>query len=346
VVLELRGITKRLGAFSLGPLDLAVRGGEYFVLLGPSGVGKTVLLEMIAGLMRPDAGRIFWDGEDITARPPERRGFGLVYQDCALFPHMHVAANIAYGLRARGVSRAKAAARVRSVAELVGIVDLLDRMPDRLSGGEKQRVALARALVIRPRALLLDEPLSSVDAGLRRELRVRLKRLHADTGATFLHVTHDADEGLFLAERLGVMLDGTLRQVGTPDELFRRPTDVGVAAFLGLRNVLPARCVRPGVCRAGGIEIHAAHADESVSFIWVRPEEIVLSRQPFRSSARNQLACTVRDWEPAGPLLAVRLAAGGIELTAMVTDASFEALAIRRGTRLYCTFKSSAVHCF
>jgi len=345
-VLELRNISRRLGEFSLTDVNLRLPAGQYFVLLGPSGVGKTVLLEIVAGLMRPDSGRILWQDVDITDAPPEARGFAVVYQDYALFPHMSVARNIAYGPRAQGLGRREAASSTREIAEQVGIADLLGRRPPSLSGGEQQRVALARALATRPRALLLDEPLCSVDANLRARLRKELKRIHNESGTTFLHVTHDTDEALYLADRVGVMLGGTVRQVGRPEELFHRPSDPDVAAFLGMRNILPVTFVRPGVCSARGVEVHAVAADEATSFIWIRPEEVLLSRQAFDSSARNQFRCEVREWEHVGPLLAVHVASEGLGLTALITHESFKTLRVQAGAELYCTFKSSAVHCF
>ncbi len=340
-MLELSGIAKRLGAFSVSQLDLVVNEGEYFVLLGPSGVGKTVLLEMIAGLISPDAGTVLWHDRDITRTPPEARRFAVVYQDNALFPHMTVAANIAYGIRS-----CDAAKRVGSLAHDLGIQSLLNRYPAKLSGGEQQRVALARALVTGPELILLDEPLSSLDLVTRRQLRRELKRIHVETGTTFLHVTHDTEEAMSLGDRIGVMLGGRVRQTGTPEELFHAPTDSEVAGFLGMRNVIPVAEITDGVCKVNGQAIHAAAADESVSHIWIKPEEIVLSEGPFDSSARNQFACEVRGWEHSGSLLVVRVSAGDLTLGALITHTSFQDLRIEVGRQLYATFKSSAVHCF
>jgi len=345
-MLELQSISKRLGSFAISDLNLRLKQGEYFVLLGPSGVGKTILVELIAGIIRPDTGRVLWEGKDITSMPPEARGFALVYQDYALFPHMTVVENITYGLQARGVGHKGAAARARTLAEKLNIAALLNRHTGTLSGGEQQRVALARALAPQPRMLLLDEPLAAVDIGLRARLRHELRRIHQDTGTTFLHVTHDPDDALYLAERVGVMLGGRIHQIATPEELFRSPSDPAVAEFLGMRNIITVDSAKRGVCRAGGVEIHAALADESISHIWIKPEEVLLSCQSFDSSARNQFRCTVEEWENSGPLLAVRVSAGTLSLTALVTYESFKELGIEVGTELYCTFKSSAVHCF
>ncbi len=345
-MLELQSISKCLGSFALSDLSLRLNPGEYFVLLGPSGVGKTILVEITAGLIHPDAGRILWAGQDITGTPPDTRGFAVVYQDYALFPHLTVAENIAYGLRVRGVKPAEAGRRVRALAEMLNIAALLSRHTDTLSGGEQQRVALARALATRPRMLLLDEPLSAVDAGIRSHLRRELKQIHQQTATTFLHVTHDADDALHLADRVGVMLSGRIRQVATPQQLFRAPCDWEVAQFLGMRNIMTVDSAQHGTCRIGDVVIHAASADRSTSHIWIRPEEILLSRQPFDSSARNQFQCCVDEWEDSGRLLAVRVSTGGLSLTVLVTHESFNDLGIEVGAQLYCTFKSSAVHCF
>jgi molybdate/tungstate transport system ATP-binding protein len=344
-MLELRGLRKRLGALALEDVDLRLDAGEYFVLLGPSGVGKTVLLEMVAGLIAPDAGQVLADGVDLTTTPPERRGFSLVCQEYALFPHLTVAENIAYGLRTRGVPARERTAQVGEVARRLGIEALLRRTPEGLSGGEQQRVALARALVTAPAVLLLDEPLAALDRPLRLRLRRELKRVQRESGRTFLHVTHDPEEAFFLGDRVGIMLHGRLQWTGPPDELLRRPADWEVAEFLEMRNVVSVTCAE-GVCRTGGLEIHAAAADENTTHLWIRPEEILLSREPFSSSARNQFAGRVVDWELSGGLLAVRVAVGALHLIALITAHSFSEQELAEGTEVYCTFKSSALHCF
>lgn len=362
-MLELRGIAKRFGAFAVEDLDLRVPTGSYFVLLGPSGVGKTVLLELVAGLIRPDAGQVLWDGCDITSAAPERRGFAMVYQDYALFGHLTVAGNISYGLRSRGMSRGEASRRSAEIAEQLGVASLLNRRPTTLSGGEAQRVALARAMVTAPKLLLLDEPLAAVDVGVRHRLRAELQRLHERTHTTFLHVTHDVEEAMTLADEVGVMLQGRIRQVAPPAQLFRRPSDADVADFLGLRNVLAVRCEQPGLCRAGAATIHVAGAHPGTRYAWIRPEEILLSRGAFDSSARNQFRARVTEWRHTGTLLSVTVrceptgpagledagtlpAQEPLELTALVTYASFEQLGLAAGTEVFVTLKSSAVHCF
>jgi ABC-type sugar transport system ATPase subunit len=253
-VIRLEGLRVRAGGFSLAIDELTVCPGEYLMVLGPTASGKTVLLETLAGLRRPDAGAIWFGEREVTGDPPERRAVGLVYQDYALFPHLTVAENIGFGLRRQRVAGATArklgagdaaAGRrerqdsVRSLGALVGIEGLLDRHPDGLSGGEQQRVALARALAIRPEVLLLDEPLSALDGPTRAELRRELLRLHRELGTTVLHVTHDLDEAMALGDRMAVLIEGRLRQVGTPQEVTLAPADAGVARLVGLTNLFP-----------------------------------------------------------------------------------------------------------
>ncbi len=346
MTLELRSVRKQLGSCQLPELDLTVEEGEYFVLLGPSGVGKTVLLEIVAGLLNPDAGEVRWRGRDITRCPPERRGFAIVYQDYALFPHMTVLQNIVYGLRSRGTPQAQARKQATAVSEQLNILPLLERMPATLSGGEQQRVALARALVASSGLLLLDEPFSAVDMRMRRRLQREFKRIQQSTGTTFLHVTHDVDEAVVLGQRIGVMLGDRIRGIGTPEELFRKPKDPEVAAFLGMRNIFVVSPREEGYCQANGVRIHVGERPEPYTHIWIQPEEILLSRATFESSARNQFRCAVQEWEFRDVLVSVRVGVGHLTLIALITYASFEKLTIKEGTELYVTFKSSAMHCF
>ncbi|MHC4755384.1 MAG: ATP-binding cassette domain-containing protein, partial [Planctomycetota bacterium] len=323
-----------------------INDGEYFVLLGPSGVGKSVLIEIIAGLIKPDDGLIFWDDKDITHERPEARGFAVVYQDYALFPHLTVRKNISYGLRTTGADRGKIEDRIRSLAGMLHIQELLNRRPDNLSGGEQQRVALARALAVEPKLLLLDEPLSALDTNARLRLRKELKRINKELNISVLHVTHDPEEAMTLADKICVMLDNKIRQVAAPTELFRKPSDPEVAGFLGMRNILPVTRARKSVCFVCGSNIYASSANNSTSHIWIKPEEILLSRESFDSSARNQFRSRVVELDRRDSLLAVHVVSGEMNLTALITYASFNKLQIEVGTEIYATFKSSAVHCF
>jgi ABC-type Fe3+/spermidine/putrescine transport system ATPase subunit len=353
-MLELRDLQKRLGQWSLPGLDLVLEPGEYFVLLGPSGVGKSVTLEIIAGLRPPDHGQILWKGEDLTAWSPEDRPFAIVYQDCALFPHLTVRRNIAYGPKVSGVAPAEVGRRVDSLAELLRISELLDRDVGSLSGGEEQRVALARALATRPELLLLDEPLSALDASIREYLRGELARLHTESGATFLHVTHAKEEARHLADRVGVMLGGRLVQVATPRELFREPTNLEVSEFLGLRNLLPLRCIEAGRGEVGGVSLVGASLKPGSDHLWIRPEEVTLSREaptdPAAGSASTQanlLEGRILRVEDADTLRRIHVVCGDgdLALEVLVTDARFEALGLCTGDSVQISFGDAALHC-
>jgi spermidine/putrescine ABC transporter ATP-binding subunit len=242
---SLDAVTKRFGeTMALHEASLRVRRRELMTLLGPSGCGKTTLLNLVAGFLTPDSGRIAIDGRLVTELPTYRREIGMMFQNYALFPHMTVTANVAYGLRARGVARAEIARRVGEGLELVKLAGLEHRKPRELSGGQQQRVALARALVIRPRVLLLDEPFSALDRNLRASMQIELKEIQRQLGLATIFVTHDQSEALSLSDRIAVISAGEIRQLGTPDEIYRRPADRFVASFVGDVNVLRARVER------------------------------------------------------------------------------------------------------
>ena len=239
-MLRLENICLKLGAFHLSKVSLEVRQGEYAVLLGPTGTGKTVLLETIAGIHRPDQGMIFLNDRDATSLPTEARHLGVVYQDYALFPHLTVYGNIAFGLRLKDEVGTGVRHAVEKMARFLEIAHLLNRRPKHLSGGERQRVALARALVLEPHILLLDEPLSALDRFTRDRLKRELKRIHEEIGVAILHITHDLSEAFFLADRLLVMKEGAILQEGRPEEVLKRPENRFVAELLGIENFIPA----------------------------------------------------------------------------------------------------------
>ena len=281
--LELSRLTKTYGDFrAVSGVDLDIAQGELVVLLGPSGCGKTTTLRMIAGFVAPTAGEIRLGGAEITRRPPWKRNTGLVFQSYALFPHLTVAQNVAFGLKMRDVGAGAIDAKVAEALRLVRLEGLEARLPRELSGGQQQRVALARALVIEPDILLLDEPLSNLDAKLRHEVRVEIRELQKKLGLTTVMVTHDQEEALTMADRLVVMSNGRVQQVGTQRELYERPANTFVAGFVGRTNFLRGRVEAPGVFRTeSGLAIRCrddAPADGRV--LALRPERLTLSAAP------------------------------------------------------------------
>ncbi len=236
----LESVTKRFGDFvAVDDLDLEIGSGEFFTLLGPSGCGKTTTLRMIAGFEEPTEGAVLIDGDDVVGLPSHKRPTNTVFQSYALFPHMSVADNVAFGLRRQGVDGAETKRRVDEELERVGLVREANRKPAQLSGGQQQRVALARAIVNRPRVLLLDEPLGALDLKLRKGLQVELKRIQREVGITFVYVTHDQEEALTMSDRMAVMNGGRIEQLATPEEVYERPTTTFVAGFIGVSNLMP-----------------------------------------------------------------------------------------------------------
>jgi putative spermidine/putrescine transport system ATP-binding protein len=276
VPIEITGLVVSLGARQvLHSVDLLVRAGEFLTLLGPSGSGKTTLLMAIAGFALPDAGDIRIGSTDITTLPPHRRDVGVVFQSYALFPHMTVGENIAYPLRLRRTPWAEVAARVERALALVQLDGFANRAVASLSGGQRQRVAVARAVVFRPRVLLMDEPLSALDKPLREAMQIELRRLHRELGLTTVYVTHDQREALTLSDRIAVIDNGRVVQIGTPEELYNRPTTAFVARFLGESTILPVE-VSEGAVRYCGRPISVADisADEGAQGLLIRPERL------------------------------------------------------------------------
>jgi putative spermidine/putrescine transport system ATP-binding protein len=237
--LRIQGISRNFGAaVALAGLDLTIRSGEFIALLGPSGCGKSTALNCLAGLLSLTSGSIWLDERRIDQLRPERRGFGMVFQSYALFPHLTVRRNVGFGLAMRGIPAKELRRRVDSVLALVQLQAHADKLPGRLSGGQQQRIAIARAIVIEPPVILMDEPLSNLDAKLRLEMRAEIKRIHRDLGRTTVYVTHDQDEALSLADRIVVLHDGRTQQIGSPEELYAKPANLQVARFMGYRNIL------------------------------------------------------------------------------------------------------------
>ena len=295
------------GTVAVAQVDLDIAQGELVALLGPSGCGKTTTLRMVAGFVTPSSGRVTIGDRDVTRLPPYARDTGMVFQGYALFPHMTVAENVGFGLEMRRVARAERAGRVAEALRLVQLDGLGDRRPSQLSGGQQQRVALARALVVNPGVFLLDEPLSNLDARLRAEVRVEIRSLQQRLGLTTLFVTHDQDEALTMADRLVVMEQGRVRQVGTPEDVYERPADLFVAGFLGRCNAFPGT-MEPGGFRAGPLLLPGV-GDPGQGVLVVRPERVRLgSDGPLPGTVRMVTYLGgLTEWHVAtdlGPVLA------------------------------------------
>ena len=306
--IELHGVSKEFRTVgdvvvAVREMDLAIAEGEFFSLLGPSGCGKTTTMRMVAGFEEPTAGTVWLHGRDVTDVPPNKRDVNMVFQSYALFPHMNVFENVAFGLRRRGVAKADINRRVTEMLEIVNLGERGHRRPRELSGGQQQRVALARALVNHPRALLLDEPLGALDLKLRQAMQVELKRIQREVGITFVYVTHDQNEALTMSDRIAVMNDGVIEQLATPREIYEHPASRFVAGFIGTSNLLTGNAT----------EVNATEATIAVS----TDERIVVPVRDRHVSAGDALELTVR---PEKIELAAQPPAGGCALRGTVTE--------------------------
>ncbi len=276
--LRLTGMSRDFGLLNaLRDINLTVQKGEFIALLGPSGCGKSTALNCLAGLLPLTGGSIHLDDRRIDTLAPEARGFGMVFQNYALFPHMSVRKNVGFGLRMQKASRAEEARRVDEALALVRLTAQADKLPGQISGGQQQRVAIARAIVVEPPLVLMDEPLSNLDAKLRLEMRGEIRRIHALLGSTTIYVTHDQDEALSLADRIVVLRDGQIRQIGTPHELYGRPAHADVAEFMGFRNVIPTQWDGTAVT-IGGARVPATPVDvppRGPAIAAIRPDDLV-----------------------------------------------------------------------
>ena len=330
--LSLQNISRNFGPTqAVASVSLEVERGEFFGLLGPSGCGKTTTLRMIAGLEKPDSGSIRFQDADITNLPPERRGFGMVFQNYALFPHLNVFENVAFGLRARHAAKEKMNERVKSALELVQLPGYEKRAIDELSGGQQQRVAIARAIAIEPALLLFDEPLSNLDVSLREETRSELRELVTRLGLTAVYVTHDQEEAFALCDRIAVMVGGKLMQTGKPRELYEQPADIAVARFLGRNNLI--RAMRLSSSKTsdgefktldGGHTLHVPVERNELAplnkpvVIAIRPEHVRLSAN--NEGAPNALRGLVREIVFAGATSTIRVDANGLLIEALVVQ--------------------------
>ena len=352
---DLAGVSKSFGAVrAVRPLSLHVRAGEFLTLLGPSGCGKSTLLRLIAGLEQVSGGTIRVGGEDVTDHPPNRRDTGIMFQDYALFPHKTLLENVGYGLKMRRVARRARESRAASWLGRIGLEGYGQRLPHELSGGQRQRVALARSLIVEPGVLLLDEPLGALDANLRRQMQDELRRMHRDLGLTFIYVTHDQEEALAMSDRVAVMRDGRIEQLGSPVDIYDRPGTEFVARFIGACNVISARVrgsTESGVeCEADGLATLVApaapggHAEGERIVLALRPEAISIRRDgSARPPGPNETELRVRDVAFTGATLKVAGdSPGGRALDLELERAALEDRApLRPGDRIVAAWRAS-----
>jgi spermidine/putrescine transport system ATP-binding protein len=329
-------------------IDLQIEPGEFFSLLGPSGCGKTTTLRLIAGFERPDSGRILLDGIDMAAAPPHKRKVNTVFQSYALFPHLDVFDNVAFGLRRRHVKRQQTRERVQAVLEAVRLGGLGERRPAQLSGGQQQRVALARALVLNPSVLLLDEPLGALDAKLRKALQIELKSIQEQFGITFVYVTHDQEEALTMSDRIAVMSNGHVEQVATPSAMYEEPQTVFVADFLGVSNLMTVTVEEGehGDCRArlGQFSLRALAGETQMrgeTSVVIRPERVRV--EPYDATGENRVPGMIERvvYLGSSEQLVIRLATGDIVNALVVNDGTLRELA--QGTAVQAHLPAAAL---
>ena len=347
-MVELRGVTKRFGSFTAAhDVSLQIKSGEFLTLLGPSGCGKTTLLRMISGFETPTEGSVWLDGQDVTDLPPYRRSVNQVFQSYALFPHLNVEENIAFGLKMKQTPRAELAARVQRGVDLVSLGGFEKRKPSQLSGGQRQRVALARAVVCEPKVLLLDEPLSALDAKLRRQMQIELKRLQEKLGITFVFVTHDQEEALTMSDRIAVINKGRVEQLGGVHEIYHQPRTTFVANFIGQANILSAQVKSRGagcatVELAGGLRLQIMDdrlgADTVGLLVSIRPEKVHLQKTPFAGAVPdNVFTAHISEeiFKGATDQLTVATEAG-LTLTVVAANESAHEECLEKGDKVWC----------
>ncbi len=348
-MIKVRNLWVDLGDFVLQNANLDISNGEYFVILGPTGAGKTVLLESMAGLYPLKEGRIWLNGDEVTRLEPEKRGISIVYQDQMLFPHLSVRDNITFGLRIRKMRPSETEQTLSWLSGLLEIHHLLNRKPETLSGGEKQKVALARALSVKPKLLLLDEPLSALDPNNRENLQRELRKIHEQYRVTTVHVTHDFEEAIALADRVAVIGDGCIQQIGTPEQIFRQPGSEFVARFAMVRNIFRGEVVDgekgDTLFYFDGTRIFVVTEHRGKGHASLRPEDIIVSHAPFPSSARNSFSGIITSIIDKGSTLLLTVKVPP-DFVCLITRNSFDAMGLSVGNKIYLTFKASAVNIF
>ncbi|MBU8893042.1 MAG: ABC transporter ATP-binding protein [Bacteroidales bacterium] len=342
-MLKLKDISIKLGDFQLRKINLELNKGDYYVLLGKSGVGKTVLLEIIAGLIKPDSGNVFMNNTEITNEKIQNRKVGIVFQDYSVFPHLNVKQNIAYSLKGKKITNSKKEVLINQYAGLTNITHLLDRNTQNLSGGELQRVALARMLVSKPECLLLDEPLASLDIQLKGGLRNLLRQIN-QSGVTILHVTHDYEEAIALSDKVAVIHEGEIVQRGSTKEVFQKPANEFVANFTGIKNFFLADFSPINNAKINGtLEINVSNKDQIKNGkIIIRGEEIILSNEKMESSATNNFKGKIKQIIPylTNHEIIVDI---GIDLTVVISEESLQKFKFSENSEVWVSFKSTAI---
>ncbi len=345
-MLHIDNVSLDLGNFHITSLSLTIDKPEYWVIIGPSGAGKTILLEMIAGIHHPRQGKILYEGRDITHDLPRDRHIAMMYQDIMLFPHMTVRENILFSMKIRHKEDKESEQQFLTLVETLGIGDLLSRSPATLSGGEAQRVALARALIQQPRLLLLDEPLSALDSMTRERLRQEIRKIHKRLLIPIIHITHHFEDVYALADKVAIMQDGQVVQTGKPEEVFLHPCTPYVAEICGTENIFRGEAIskeQGSLLILGDLRVPINGCYLGPVVVTLRAEDIIISLEPFQSSARHTLPARVVELISAGPFIRVVLDCK-IRIIAMVTRTSCEELSLQPGCQIYATFKESTIH--
>lgn len=346
-MLKINNLSIDLGDFKLKNINLEVADKEYMVILGPTGAGKTILLETIAGVYKPEKGRIFLEGREITGMRPRNRNVGMVYQDYMLFPHLNVEKNIKFGLKIQGYLKEVIEEKTKEALELFEISHLKHRYPGTLSGGEQQKTSIARAMVCDPDILLFDEPLGSLDPPTREELSRYLSLVHQKTGIKTLHVTHNYEEAMYLGDRIAILNKGEIIQIGEPMEVFGKPKSEFVANFVATRNVFKGDAIQKGnmfEVELDGATIQSVSGREGNVRVCIRPEEILVSTKPINTSGRNTIHGKVKLISHLGVIVNITVENHELEFIATITEASLAELGINVGSEVYLTFKATSVH--
>ncbi len=347
-MIKLVNVSKCVGNFSLNNINLRIEDNEYFVILGPTGSGKTVVLEIISGMYKPDDGEVWINERNVTEEYPEERHIGFAYQDYMLFPHLNVQENIIFALNIKKMPRNVINKKLDQMASLLNIESLLKRYPSTLSGGEQQRVSIARALVAEPEVLLLDEPLSALDPRSKEIFQQELKSIHQQIKTTTIHITHDFNEALVLADRIGIMHEGKIVQVGNPTDIFLKPTTQFVAEFVGMKNIYNGEItykLSEKYARINNVYLRVVTELKGNIRVAIRPEDIIIASRSFSSSAQNILNARIVEIIPNGSFDNIILDAG-ITIVAMITRRALNELNLKLGQEVLAVFKTTAVHIF